>query len=287
MKMRIKIERERETLVLVSGITYAVVPAWYGVTFEDLKMDLILPKRRKESTPRPVVIWMCGGAFGVMDRSVWLPELTEFARCGYAVASVQYRTSNEGPFPMALKDVKAAVRFLRANAEKFGLDPRYIAAAGESAGGSLAALMGVTGGAEEFEEGAFPEYDSRVQAVVDFYGMTDMGAVLEDQPSKIPAWMMEAYLDGDDRYAQEQRASVLTYLAESSPPFLILHGDNDDVVAKAQSEWLYEALIQYGVYADYYLIEEADHGDDMFYQKSVIQIVVNFLNHVMREGEKD
>ena len=143
MKKTLRIAPEREALTLIAGMTYGRAPSWYGFTREDLKMDIVLPKHLEGHAPMPAILWLCGGAFCVVDRSVWMPQMIDLARRGYVVASANYRTSNAVPFPAPLQDVKAAVRFLRANAAEFCIDPNRIAVMGESAGGTMASLAGV------------------------------------------------------------------------------------------------------------------------------------------------
>ena len=122
-----------------------------------------MPKHRNENEKLPLLIWLCGGAFQVMDPDVWIPQWTEFARKGSVVASVEYRTANEAPFPAALEDVKAAIRFLRANASCFGVDPEKVFVGGESAGGCLACLAGVYGKERRYDVGEYLEYSSQIQ----------------------------------------------------------------------------------------------------------------------------
>ena len=281
MKKVLKIVPEKEALTLVAGITYARVPSWYGYTKEDLKMDIVLPKCIEGHAPMPAVLWLCGGAFCVVDRSVWMPQMIEFARKGYVVASVNYRTSNAVSFPEPLKDVKAAIRFLRANAAEFCIDPNRIAIMGESAGGTLASLAGTTANMPEFEQGAHLDASSAVQAVVDIYGLVDMSLIPEhSEDANVADWAMTAFLDGITP-EKAAKASAINYVNENTPPFLILHGTADITVDIANSENLYEKLQKCGVRSDYYALEGAAHGDDMFYQESVYKIIDNFLKETM------
>ena len=145
MKKELNIKTEQKCWSLVNNITYAEVPFWYGATYKNLKCSICMPKVRGGER-YPLLVWLCGGAFKVMDVDVWWPQWTEFARRGCIVASVEYRTSNEEVFPAALCDVKAAIRYLKAHAEWYGIDPEQVYVAGESAGGALASLVGVTSG---------------------------------------------------------------------------------------------------------------------------------------------
>ena len=281
MKKTLKIVPEKEALTLIAGMTYARTPSWYGYTKEDLKMDIVLPKCIQGHAPMPTILWLCGGAFCVVDRSVWMPQMIELARKGYVVASINYRTSNAVPFPEPLKDVKAAIRFLRANAAEFCIDPNRIAVMGESAGGTLASLAGTTAGMREFEQGEYLDISSAVQAVVDIYGLVDMNLVPDHiEDTNVADWTLTAFLGGITT-EKAAKASAINYVNENTPPFLILHGTADITVDIANSENLYEKLQKCGVKSDYYVLEGAAHGDDMFYQEPVYEIIDHFLKAAM------
>lgn len=221
----------------MTNVSYSRVVSWFNSTMRDLKMDVILPKNRMNHAPCPTILWLCGGAYKEVDRAVWLPQLVDLARRGYVVASAEYRTSNESTFPAALEDAKAAVRFLRANARDFFVDPERICVMGESAGGTLASLVGVTGGIREFDVGANLEFSSSVQAAVDYYGVVKMdeqrGVSEQDNPA-VPGWCMEAFLG--PKWREAERASAINYVCKDTPPFLIFHGDCDPLVPISNSE---------------------------------------------------
>lgn len=258
MKKKLSVLVKQECWSLVTGITYAQVSSWYDAAYRDLMLSIIMPKRRNKEKRYPLMVWICGGAFQVMDQDVWLPQWAEFARQGYIVASVEYRTSNEAPFPAALQDVKAAVRYLRAHAERFGVDPNRVIAAGESAGGCLAGLLGVYGQNRSYDVGEFLEYSSEVQGVVDYYGVTDF-------------WM-EGKIDADLKNAGED------FIGKGTPPFLILHGDQDELVPIEQSQILYEKLCKKGIPADFYVLKGCGHGADEFYQTEIMELVKGFID---------
>ena len=277
MKKTLNIPVTHEALTLITGMTYARVPSWYGFTKEDLKMDLVMPKNATGHAPMPAVLWLCGGAFCVVDRSVWMPQMIDLARRGYVVASANYRTSNAVPFPAPLQDVKAAIRFLRANAAEFCIDPDRIAVMGESAGGTMASLAGVTAGMTEYEVGENLDTSSGVQAVVDFYGLTDMSTMPDhSEDANVADWTMAAFLGGVTPEKLD-RTSAVNYVTEDTPPFMILHGSADITVAMANSENLYNRLTDCGVPTEFYVLEGAAHGDDMFYQPQVFDLIDAFL----------
>lgn len=280
MKTSIKIKKTKEVLSLITGIAFSNVPCWYDAARRDLHMDLIVPKNRQGHAKCPVVIWICGGAYMVVNHSVWMPEMVRFARAGYVVASVEYRTSNEAQFPAQLVDVKAAVRYLKAHSEQYCIDPDRIFVMGESAGGTMACLIGATADQKEYDQGDYLEYDSSVSGVVDFYGLVDLDAVACNACDTVPAWTMQAFLGASYEKEQAEKASAIKYINEKTPPFMILHGTEDPIVPIEQSRNLYETLQKNGIRADYYEVEGAVHGDDVFYEDGVVDKILDFLGSI-------
>lgn len=281
MSELLKIQVKQEVLSLVTGISFSCVPAWYDSTMRNLKMDLIVPKHKQGHKACPAIIWVCGGAYRVVDRSVWIPEMMYFAHKGYVIASIEYRTSSEAKFPAALMDVKAAVRYLKAHAEELCIDPEKICIMGESAGGTLASLVGLTGGNKEFDQGDNLDVDSSVKAVVDFYGLVDLIHTSTNVTPDTPPWILQDFLGVDYTEETAMRASAVTYVNESAPPFLILHGAEDVVVPLEQSQCIFEALKKNEVETKLYVIEGAGHGADEFYQEEVLELVEDFLKRVL------
>lgn len=245
-------------------------------------MSLLLPKHKEFQKPLPLLVWCCGGAFMVMDKDIWIPELVPFAKAGFVVASVEYRTSNDIGFPAALQDVKAAIRYLRAHAGDYCIDPDHIFAAGESAGGNLACMLGVTGTTTEFDTGDYLEYSSAVQGVIDLYGAVDMNHRTAITPELTEMGNgidpLQLYLGGAVQDPSlVQKADTLAYVTKQTPPFLILHGTHDVLVDQAQSDALYDTLRRLDVPCDYYIFEGTGHGADEFYQPSIIKIMIEFL----------
>lgn len=283
MRKLLSVLTDKEVLSLVTDITYSTVPAWYNATFQDLKMDLLIPKHRTENKRLPLIIWICGGAFSITDKSVWMPEMVYYAERGYIVASIEYRTSNQAPFPAALIDVKAAIRYLKKHACRFCIDTERIFVMGESAGGTLAALAGLTAGQKEFEQGDFQEEDSQVNGVIDFYGIHDfsMKGVMTANEN-VPSWAGEAFLASDGALSSEERASAVNYVNGNSVPFLIFHGTKDETVNIRQSDILYDKLTACGVYTEYYQIDGALHGADIFYSAEVKELVISFMEKIQK-----
>lgn len=201
-----------------------------------LRYDLLQPLA---DTPTPLVIFVKGGAFRNVHRSRFVPALMSLAERGIAVASVEYRTSNECRFPGPLHDVKAAVRYFRAHAGELNIDPTAIAVWGNSAGGTLATILAATNGVAEYEgNGEHLEHCSSVCAVANWYGLVDATAFGGSTDPDSPVRALLGPPDGPgDRWF-----SPATYLGPATPPMLIVHGDSDTVVPPEQSQILAREL---------------------------------------------
>lgn len=281
MKKVLQVEKKREVLVLAENIAYSRVGDWYDMTWQDMKLDVICPKNRAGHAAQPCIVWICGGAFITERKDIWAPEMMYFAERGVTVALVDYRTSDKGSFPAGLVDVKTAIRFLKAHAADFCIDPDRIFTMGESAGGTLSTLAGVTAGVPEFDCGEWLDYSSAPAGAVDVYGLADLSLLhgASSNTDAVPSWQFTAFLGADPEKAGE-KASAVNYVNEHTCPFLILHGDIDDTVPLAQSDALYEKLVSCGVPADYYVIAGANHGDELIYQDEVKEKVLAFVTGI-------
>lgn len=286
MKKDLQVRLKRDAISLICNVAYKNEVAWYGETERPLRMSLFVPKHKERCTqPRPLLVWLCGGALHVMDHNIWMPQLLSFAERGFIVASVEYRTVNESPLPAPLIDVKTAIRYLRAHADRYCIDPGNVFIMGESAGGMLASLVGVTQGLKEFEQGDFLEHSSGVNAVVDIYGIADLRAAYESSAQdrmrgavaleKVGSSEAEA-LNNLDRF------SAIRYVSKDTVPFLILHGTADTTVELSQSENFYDKLTEYGVPCDYYRLEGCQHGVDEFYQPEIMDLVAEFMRRYIK-----
>jgi acetyl esterase/lipase len=192
---------------------------------------------------------------------------TAYLADGYAVASLNYRLSQHAPFPAQIEDCKAAVRWLRANAATYGLDPSRFASWGASAGGHLAAMLGTTGEVKVFDVGENLGQSGRVQAVVDYFGPTDFLQMdahrLPNGQIHDPADSPESQLIGgpiQQNKDKTTRANPVSYVTSDDPPFLIVHGDSDPLVPHHQSELLAAALEKAGVPVTLYTVKGGGHG---------------------------
>ena len=216
------------------------------------------PPANGYQTKLPLVIWIHGGAFLVGSKDDTVP--LELLPQGYAVASIGYRVSSDAKFPAQVEDCKAAIRWLRANAARFALDPERFAIFGESAGGYLAAMLGTTGDVKEFDVGENLEQTSRVQAVIDFYGPTDF---LQNTFAVASAKTPEALLIGGpilDNKDKAAKANPIAYVTRDDPPFLLVHGDADKSVPFNQSELLEAALKKANVPVTFHAVKAGGHG---------------------------
>ena len=244
------------------GVTVHRDIAYVTGGHERQKLDLYIPD---EGENLPLIIWIHGGAWLGGDKERYGPM--EYLKSGYAGASLNYRLSQHAIFPAQIEDVKAAVRWIRANAETYRIDPNRFAAWGSSAGGHLVAMLGTTGDVMEFEVGENLEVSSRVQAVVDYFGPTDFlqmdshrlpDGLVHDAPDSPESKLVGGPIqEHKDRVA---RANPITYVSKDDSPFLIIHGDMDSLVPYHQSVLLNDALKEAGVPVTFYKVEGGGHG---------------------------
>lgn len=251
-----------EPIEVPEGVTVHRDVAYVTDGHERQKLDLYVPGTGENL---PLIIWIHGGAWRGGDKKHYTPK--EYLKDGYAGASLNYRLSQHAIFPVQIEDVKAAVRWLRANAKTYRLDPDRFAAWGSSAGGHLVAMLGTTGDVAEFEVGENLKVSSRVQAVVDYFGPTDFlqmdtqrlpdGLVHDDPDSPESQLVGGPIQEHKDRVA---RANPITYVSKDDSPFLIIHGDQDKLVPYYQSVLLKDALEAAGVPVTFYKVEGGGHG---------------------------
>ena len=207
-------------------VTYCTVES------HDLKMDVYYPA---SGGPWPGVIFVHGGGWTEGDKAPLPMVPTAY---GYLVVSINYRMYPAYRFPAMIEDVKCAIRFLRAHADDYNLDPERIALIGHSAGGHLAALAGLVDESAGWDVGPYLEQSSRVQAVVDLSGPADLTGRFPDMAEELKVSVFGA--------AQWVSASPVTYARPDAPPFLIVHGEEDGVVPVEQAHRLHDALFEAG-----------------------------------------
>ncbi len=242
-------------------------------------LDLYLPD--PATGPRPLVVWIHGGSWRGGDKA--RNQAAFLGAHGFATASLNYRLLQEAPFPAQIRDCKAAIRFLRTHAAEFNLDPGRIGVWGESAGGNLAALLGTTSGVAELEEPAERGL-SRVQAVCDCFGPTDMPTLLArarmvppTSPLAKETATIVALLGATPSAETQRQASPLAFVSPAAAPFLVLHGAQDPLVPLKQSEDLCAALRAAGVEATLVVLPGAGHGGDPFQAPALQARILGFF----------
>lgn len=213
--------------------------------------DLIVPAG--EASDIPLLIWIHGGGWMEGEKRIF-NEFERFVFRGYAVLSIDYRFSQDAPFPAQLEDCKTAVRWARANAEKYGYNAEKVIVGGNSAGGHLAALLGMTNGEKRYDVGQYLDYSSDVQAVVDMFGPTDLRKLFPLQE------VVCRLVNGNEELVA--LASPVCYEPKGAPDFLIVHGMKDDLVPIEQSRMLKNKLCEAGVTVEYLEVPEGIHGFD-------------------------
>lgn len=225
---------------------------------EDLKLDLSRPK--KSDHPLPCIVVIHGGGWTGGDRTQHDDATWNIAAAGYVAATVEYRLAPAHPFPAQVQDVKCAVRFLRANAAKYGIDPERIAAIGFSAGAHLSMMLGATTEKDGLEgDGGWPGVSSQVQAVVSFSGPTDLTA--DDIPD-VSKGLIKTFLGGsvEEKHGAAVKASPVTFLHKGCPPMLIFQGTADPLIPGTQAYRMADAMTKAGVPGRVEILIGEGHG---------------------------
>ena len=284
---------------IVSDVTYIEVGS-NGA--RALKMDILIPAG---ASKRPLVVYAPGGGFVLNNKEGALKLRTYVAEAGFVVASINYRTALDGAtYVDGVADVKQAIRWLRAHADEYGIDPERAAIWGESAGGYLAAMVGLTDGDPKYDQGGNLDQSSRVQAIVDKFGPTDLSTIAADfdedtrrdyaRPSPTIGYVGGLTPDGklNDPASDPVNHIKGLHIKESpikglAPPFLILHGTQDRLVSPSQTLRLHHALRAAGSESTRHLIDGGNHGDLAFLgdtkaglswsNTEVMGVIVNFL----------
>jgi acetyl esterase/lipase len=236
---------------------------------QNLYLDVAVPK---EGGPYPCVVLFHGGAWRTgsrKDLSVGdknkngkvTPSIIErVAERGYVVAAPSYRLAPKFPFPAQMQDARAAVRFLRANAKEYNIQSDKIAAAGFSAGGHLALLLGLADKVDGWDAGNNVEQSSKVQCVVDFFGPADL-SLYSVSPALEDAYLVPVFGKACKTDPEVyKKASPITYASKTAPPTLILHGTFDLIVPIIHSEYLLKKLQDAGAAAEMITVRGEGHG---------------------------
>lgn len=226
----------------------------------DTPLHLDLARPENASKPLPCIVFIHGGGWRGGNFKVHTPQILDFAKEGYVAATVQYRLVPKGRFPAQIEDVKCAVRYLRANADKYGIDKERIGAIGFSAGAHLSMLLGVMDEKDGLEgSGGNAGESSKVQAVVAFFGPTDLAQ--KDFPANVNG-MIYDFLDGmpDEKPEAFKAASPITYVDKGDAPILIYQGTKDALVPHSQATLMADAMTKAGLAGRIELLLGANHG---------------------------
>ena len=272
----------------LSNVVYSQIRSTRAV--RQLRMSLLVPRT---SAPKPAVVYFPGGGFTSADFEKFIEMRYALARAGFVVAAAEYRVVPT-KFPALVEDGKAAVRFLRAHAAEYGIDPERIGVLGDSAGGYLVQMLGATTGEKGWDRGDWLDQSSSVQAVASLYGISDLLSIgkglgeARESVHRSPAVTEALLLHGpafdvnpgksifeDPQKARE--ASPIGHIDGSEPPFLLLHGSADTLVSPEQSAELFRLLRERKVDVEYRLYEGADHGGLVWFRDSVIDGVVDWF----------
>ena len=248
-----------------------------------LKLDL----HRPQGENPPLIVYVHGGGWRAGSKEdVPIADLYDK---GFAIASVDYRLSTQAVFPAQVHDIKAAIRFLRANADVFHLNTTKIAIIGSSAGGHLAALVGVSNGNPDLEGkvGEHLDQSSDVQTIVSYYGASNLETILSQSTPKgrdfrIPALKLLLGDTPDKKPELARLASPVTHLDKHDPPLLLIHGDADPQMPPQQSQELAKAYESLGLPVTLILLPGSLHGGAEFYDEERTGIVAKFLDKVLR-----
>lgn len=307
MKTVIRPGRERKSINFIDNIVYSRQKDLDGNEME-LKMSIMLQNGNSEmrlaagrddegddKAPKPAILWVPGGGYRGCDKNLMVAEMAFLADAGYVVASMYYRSSAEAHMPSQIMDVKTAIRFLRAHADEYEIDPNHIGIIGRSAGGHLSALAAMNSDLYVGEE--WGGYSSRVQACCDMFGPVDFPRLIAIDEQEIATnpnyrWKrMEdthegALMGGDSATLMERSIPYCPpyILTKEMSPILILHGDVDKLVPCSISEEFYNRIVEAGMEdrADFYVLEGAGHGTKEFFQQETKDIIREFFDRYLK-----
>lgn len=274
------------SLVLLSSAVLADTQAdiEYAKAGEvSLKLDL----HRPQGENPPLIVYVHGGGWRAGSKED-MPVVDLYDQ-GFAIASVNYRLSTQAVFPAQVHDIKAAIRFLRANAGTYHINANKIAIIGSSAGGHLAALVGVSNGDKELEGrvGDHLDQSSDVQGIVSLYGASNLETILSQSTPqglayRIPALKLLLGDTPDKKTVLAKLASPVAHLDKNDPPLLLIHGDADPQMPPQQSEELAKAYQVLGLPVTLIMLPGSRHGGAEFYDEERTAIVAKFLDKVLR-----
>ncbi len=280
MKTRLMNDQEMDTMY-IPDVEYMKVDGISRV------LQILVPRKRvMENEQYPLIVYVQGSAWHKQNIYQHVGQLNYLCKQGFVVAIVQYRESDLAPFPAQIEDTKTAIRFLKKHREEYYIDDQNVFLFGDSSGGHVALLAGLTAKLDIMDSDLYKEYTNDVCAIIDFYGVVDI--TMEDgfpttenhqQPDS-----PEGYLIGRknvlDNLEIAQQTNPMNYLDGDIPPILIAHGTKDRLVAFKQSVKLYKTLKEKNKEVVFYRMKGADHGGPMFFCEEMLDEVVKFIRKV-------
>lgn len=262
-------------------------------TGTELKLQLLTPWAANDPlfTDKrwPLIVFVQGSAWTFPDVAYELPQLSGFARMGYVVATVTHRSALDGhKAPAFLEDVKAAIRFLRKNADTYRIDAERVAIWGTSSGGNTALLVGLTGDDPFYQTPEHAGFSDAVKTVVECFGPADLFAMFgKGIPEENEDGSKNLFIQllGETKEEQRERLTMMDPIQKivsgrAYPPFMLLHGDADDVVPYDQSEKMAEALSKNNVQTELIRVEGAPHEGN-FWSQRLLDMVADFLKRTL------
>ncbi len=271
---------------LIENITYAAVAG------RPLKMQILVPwtqryPKQYHTDPRPLIVFVQGSSWRTGKMGEEIPQLVQFVKHGYVVVTVQHRSAVDGfAFPAFLKDVKTAIRFLRHKAAKYAIDPHRVAIWGTSSGANAAMLVGLTGDDPRYRTHLYAHESDRVDAVVSCFAPMDVADTFEAS-AKIPGnKLLQLCLFGPNTAKWPELKAAMSPLdvakpGQDYPPFLLLHGDADQVVPYHQMVDMYDKLDQDGYDVTAYRVKGANHERD-FWSQPVYDVIRDFIDQKVK-----
>lgn len=251
-----------------------------GQTYHDL--DIHLPDAEQPAYKAIIVIYGSAWFANNLKNAAFEALGKQLLESGFAVISINHRSSFDAAYPAQINDVKAAIRFIRANAERYQIDASFIGITGYSSGGHLASLAGTTNGVKEFTVGQktidiegnvgnHTSVSSSVNAVVDWFGPIDLARMKECSKPNEGQSPEAALIKGEPKDNLDMIALLnpITYIDETDPPFLVIHGEADNVVPHCQSTFFAEALQEKGLLTEFITVPDGQHGPITFNENTL------------------
>jgi acetyl esterase/lipase len=250
---------------------------------EPLRLDLYLP----DSVGAPLLVWIHGGAWERFDKSSM--PLASLVERGFAIASLDFSPASKARFPGQVHEIKAGIRFLRAEASRYGYDANRIGVLGASSGAHLAAVIGTSNGSAELEGrlGDHRDQSSAVHAIVSYFAATNLTTILDQSTPfglniREPALVRLLGAPPKEAESLAKLASPVFQVDRDDPPLLLLHGDQDPQMPINQSHELEGAYEKHGLEVDFIVVHGAAHGGDAFYSPENLERVEAFLGAKLR-----